>query len=71
MFSKTHTSYSPWIIERANDKKKARLNCMDHFIKQIPYSDVPHEDVSLPERVFNPDYERKVLPEKLYVPQKH
>jgi len=32
---------------------------------------VPHEEISLPERVFNPDYERKVLPPELYVPSKY
>ena len=71
MFARTNIAEAPWYIVEGNDKKKARLNCMDHFIKQIPYTDVEHEDVSLPERVFNPDYERKVLPHKLYVPQKY
>jgi polyphosphate kinase 2 len=71
MFARTNIPEAPWYIVEGNDKKRARLNCMDHFIRQIPYEDVPHEDVSLPERVFNPDYERKVLPHELYVPQKY
>lgn len=37
----------------------------------MPYTEVPHEDIALPERVFNPDYERDVLPRDLYVPQKY
>jgi polyphosphate kinase len=37
MFSKTHTSYSPWIIVRANDKKKARLESMRYVLSQLPY----------------------------------
>jgi polyphosphate kinase len=37
MFSKTHTSYSPWIIVRANDKKKARLESMRYVLAQLPY----------------------------------
>ncbi|MEM9107740.1 MAG: polyphosphate kinase 2, partial [Pseudomonadota bacterium] len=71
MFARTNIPEAPWYIVEGNDKKKARLNCMDHFVNQIPYKEVPNEEVSLPDRVFNPDYERKFLPEKLYVPQKY
>ena len=71
MFARTNIAEAPWYIVEGNDKKRARLNCMDHFLRQIPYTDVVQEDVSLPDRVFNPDYERKVLPHELYVPQKY
>lgn len=37
MFSKTHTSYSPWIIVRANDKKKARLESMRYLLSALEY----------------------------------
>jgi len=37
MFSKTHTSYSPWVIVKSNDKKKARLESMRHVLAQLPY----------------------------------
>ncbi len=37
MFSKTHTSYSPWIIVKANDKKKARLEGMRHVLSALDY----------------------------------
>lgn len=37
MFSKTHTSYSPWIIVKANDKKKARLESMRYVLSTLPY----------------------------------
>ena len=37
----------------------------------IPYEEVPHEPVLLPERVFDPNYERRTLPTNLYVPQKY
>ena len=39
-----------------------------HLLAQVPYEEVPHEPVVLPDRVFNPEYERKVLPKELYVP---
>lgn len=37
MFSRTHTSYSPWIIVKANDKKTARLECIRHVLSQFDY----------------------------------
>ena len=67
-FARTNIPEAPWYIVEGNDKKRARLNCIDHLLQQIPYEDVPHEEITLPERVFNPDYERKVLPPELYVP---
>ncbi len=71
MFERTSIPEAPWYIVEGNDKKKARLNCIDHLLSLIPYTDVPHEDVVLPDRVFNPDYERRTLPSELYVPQKY
>ncbi len=70
-FARTNIPEAPWYIVEGNDKKRARLNCIDHFIHQIPYEPVPHEEITLPDRVFNPDYERKVLPPDLYVPAKY
>jgi len=70
-FSRTNLPESPWYIVEANDKKRARLNCIHHLIDQVPYEDIPHESVTLPERVFNENYERKVLPRKLYVPMRY
>ncbi len=71
MFLRTNIPEAPWFIIEGNDKKRARLNCIDHLLKQIPYEDVPHSEISLPQRVFDPNYERKVLPPELYVPQKY
>jgi hypothetical protein len=52
----------------AVDKKSARLNCIHHFLSQIPVEDVPHDPVILPERVHNPDYIRGPVPREMYVP---
>lgn len=71
MFERTNIPEAPWYIVSGNDKKRARLNCISHLLTQIPYEDVPHEEVVLPDRVFNPDYEREVLPRDLYVPQRY
>jgi polyphosphate kinase len=67
MFERTNVPEAPWWIVEGNDKKRARLNCIHHLLGQVPYQDVPHQPITLPDRVFNPDYERKVLPDELYV----
>ena len=69
MFSRTNIPEAPWYIVEGNDKKRERLNCIEHILSQIPYSEVDHQKIELPDRVFNPDYERRVLPDKLYVPK--
>ena len=69
MFERTNIPEAPWYIVEGNDKKRARLNCIHHLLQQVPYADVPQETVALPERVFNPEYERSVLPDDLYVPE--
>jgi hypothetical protein len=53
----------------ANDKKKARLNCISHLLTQIPYSEIAHPEITLPERVHNPDYLRGPVPKNMYVPE--
>jgi len=71
MLSRTNIQEAPWFIVEGNDKKRARLNCIDHLLQQVPYETVPHDEITLPERVFNPEYERAVLAPELYVPQKY
>ncbi len=70
-FARTNIPEAPWYIVEGNDKKRARLNCIDHLLSLFPYVDTPHEDINLPERVYNKDYERAVLPPELYVPSKY
>ncbi|MXN67275.1 polyphosphate kinase 2 [Stappia sp. GBMRC 2046] len=71
MLERTNIPEAPWYIVEGNDKKRARLNCIDHLLSLFPYADIPSEEIELPERIFNPDYERAVLPPELYVPQKY
>ncbi len=71
MFARTNIPEAPWYIVEGNDKKRARLNCIDHLLTLIPFEPVSQEEVELPERVFNPEYERAVLPPELYVPRKY
>ena len=69
MLNRTNIPEAPWFIVEANDKKRARLNCMKHLIEQVPYTEVHHEELALPERIFNPDYERNSLPNELFIPE--
>ncbi|MBY6058423.1 polyphosphate kinase 2 [Leisingera daeponensis] len=69
MFKRTNIPEAPWYIVEGNDKKRERLNCIEHLLTKIPYEEVQHEKVELPDRKYNPDYERQVLPDELYVPK--
>ncbi|MBK7564841.1 MAG: polyphosphate kinase 2 [Propionivibrio sp.] len=68
MLERTHIPEAPWWIVEAVDKKKARLNCIHHFLSQIPYEEIERESVVLPERVHNPDYLRHPVPKNMIVP---
>jgi polyphosphate kinase len=69
MLERTHIPEARWWVVEGVDKKKARLNCIQHLLHQIPYGDVQHETFVLPNREHKPDYARHpVLPE-LYVPE--
>ena len=48
MLEATDTQVSPWHIVRSDNKKRARLNCITHFLQQIPYKELPREKVELP-----------------------
>ena len=69
MRERTHIPEAPWWVVQAVDKKKARLNCIAHLLSQLPYAEVPHPTVVLPERVRNPEYLRQPVPASMYVPE--
>jgi polyphosphate kinase 2 len=50
MLDATDTKHAPWYILRSDDKRRARLNCLSHILKLIPYKSVPREKVTLPKR---------------------
>ena len=49
MFFSTDTADAPWIIVKSNDKKRARLNCMQHFLSSLPYPDKDEDIVRGPD----------------------
>jgi polyphosphate kinase 2 len=50
MFSATDTAWAPWYVAPSDDKRRARLNIIEHLLGKIPYKDVPREKVKLPKR---------------------
>jgi polyphosphate kinase len=68
MFSATDTAWAPWYFARSDDKRRARLNIIEHLLSKIPYKDVPHKIVRLPKRRVTAareagDYPFKLVPE--------
>ncbi|MDQ0001401.1 polyphosphate kinase 2 [Variovorax boronicumulans] len=69
MLERTHIPEAPWWVVQAVDKKKARLNCISHLLGQLPYQEVAHPPVELPERVRHEDYLRQPVPANMIVPE--
>ncbi|MFY7907449.1 MAG: polyphosphate kinase 2, partial [Burkholderiaceae bacterium] len=71
MLERTHIPESPWWVVQANDKKKARLNCIAHLLEQMPYNEIPRATVVLPERERHEDYIRQSVPADMMVPERY
>jgi polyphosphate kinase 2 len=69
MLHRTHIPEAPWWVVEAVDKKRARLNCISHLLTQVPYNEVTHQSVVLPERIHDPSYRRDHIPEEMFVPK--
>tara|TARA_R110002096_G_scaffold27577_18_gene84231 strand:- start:640 stop:1542 length:903 start_codon:yes stop_codon:yes gene_type:complete len=69
MLERTNIKEAPWWVVPADDKKKARLNCISHFLDQIPYQEVKQTTVELPPRKHYPDYHRHPVKSEMIVPQ--
>ena len=68
MLQHSHIPEAPWWVVEGDDKKRARLNCISHLLSQIPYQEIQHDNIELPDRIHNPDYKRLPTPKKLLVP---
>ena len=69
MFAATDTPDSPWYVVPSNDQRRARLNCITHFLSLIPYTEVPREPIKFPKRQAKgnykePDYPYRIVPAK-------
>jgi len=68
MFSYTDTKVSPWFVVNADDKRRARLNCIRHFLSLIPYHEIKRKKMQLPE-ICKEGYVRPPITEQTFVPE--
>jgi polyphosphate kinase 2 len=70
MFKATDTSWAPWYVAPSDDKRRARLNIISHFLGQIRYKSLPQKKVKLPKRQKAHGYEEPNFPFK-FIPSKY
>jgi len=72
MLEATDTKWAPWYLLRSDDKKRARLNCIAHLLKLIPYKKVDRQKIKLPERSMKGAYDdQSSLKRRRFVPEKY
>ena len=71
MFDHTDIKQAPWYVVNAEDKKRARLNCISHLLSLIPYEDRTLGPVELPPRQHDAAYIRPPITEQTFVPEKY
>jgi polyphosphate kinase len=71
MFAYTDIKQSPWYAVNADDKKRARLNCISHLISLIPFKEIKHEKIILPPRQKEGGYVRPPMTDQTFVPEKY
>jgi polyphosphate kinase 2 len=71
MFHFTDTKQTPWYVVQADDKRRARLNCIGHLLEQIPYRDLTPDPIKLPPRRDDGGYVRPPMSEQTFVPDRY
>ncbi|MCX6328027.1 MAG: polyphosphate kinase 2 [Bacteroidia bacterium] len=71
MFSYTDTKQSPWYVVHADDKRRARLNTIEHFLSIIPYKDLTPKPFKLPPLKHDVAYVRPPVTDQTFVPEKY
>ena len=69
MFAYTDTRKSPWYVVNADSKKRARLNCIAHLLRQVPYHEMVPVEVDLPPRQSDDGYRRPKMSSQRFVPE--
>ncbi len=70
MFAHTDIKQAPWYVVNADNKKRARLNCISHLLSMIPYKDLKPKPIKLPPRQKKIGYVRPPLEDQNFVPEK-
>ncbi|MBJ7355527.1 MAG: hypothetical protein JHC98_11945, partial [Thermoleophilaceae bacterium] len=71
MFAVCDIKQAPWWVVEADDKRRARLNCISHLLSQIPYKEEPSEPIALPPRPDISSYVRPPMDDQTFVPEKY
>jgi polyphosphate kinase 2 len=71
MFIHTDIEQAPWYVVDADDKRRARLNCIAHLLSMIPYEDVLPPPLELPERRSDSGYVRPPITDQTFVPERY
>jgi len=71
MFSFTDTKQVPWYVVHADDKKRARLNTIEHLLSLIPYEDLTPKPFKLPPLKHDMAYVRPPVTDQTFVPEKY
>ena len=71
MFTYTDTKISPWYVVDADDKERARLNCISHLLTMIPYKELNYGIKELPPRKYSKGYVRTPKDVQTFVPEKN
>jgi polyphosphate kinase 2 len=71
MFAATDIKQAPWYVVNADDKRRARLNCIQHLLGLIPYQDLTPESLTLPPRQPDGGYVRPPMTDQTFVPEVH
>jgi polyphosphate kinase len=69
MLSHTDREKTPWYVVNADDKKRARLNCIAHLLRQIPYHDMAPVEIEVPPRQEDTGYKRPKKSNQRFVPE--
>jgi polyphosphate kinase 2 len=69
MFVHTDSKQAPWYVVEADDKRRARLNCIRHLLGMIPYRDLTPEQLQLPKRQKAGGYVRPPMTDQTFVPE--
>jgi len=69
MFKYTDIKQAPWYVVHADDKRRARLNCIHHLLSRVPYENITPEPLSLPPRQDDKGYIRPPLEDQTFVPE--
>ena len=67
MFAHTDIKQAPWYVVDADDKRRARLNCIRHLLEQLPYEDLTPDAVELPRRTGSEGYIRPPFSDQTFV----